>query len=108
MAFVFIDPNQCAATGSVQQLTLLPSANTVGALAVQIVGAAYGNDASDVVIAPGGQSITLTVQAGIDNLVLTVVSPNPIDGALLDQGGTIFEFLLTNHWAGCNLPIKGS
>ncbi len=108
MPFVYQAPNQTAAPGSVQVVTLTPSANTVNPFAVTIVGAVYGTPNS-AVIAADGLSVSITIQAGPGHLFLTVTSPSATDGALLTQppNPTLYEFFLTEHWDACRIPISG-
>jgi hypothetical protein len=96
-------------TNSSQTLTLSPSTKSVNPFQVTIAGAAYGNDSTDVIVAPDGLSVTIHVNSGTDSLVLAVVSPNSQDEALLTQSGTtIYQFVLTQHSDDCRLYIKGT
>jgi len=98
---------QSDATGATEVLKLVPTA-TAGPTQAQIVSAAYGNDTSDVTIAADGLSVTVTVQSGLDNLLVTVVSPSANDHANLVQGTTVFaQFVLTNHWDAATIRIEG-
>jgi hypothetical protein len=97
---------QSGVTGSTETLTLVPPAN--GATQAQIVAASYGNDTTDVTIAPGGMSVAIKVQKGFDSLVVTVVSPNVNDKAKLVQGNNTFaSFDVTNHWDSEMIYIQG-
>jgi hypothetical protein len=96
-------------TNSSQIFTLSPSTKSVNPFQVTIAGAAYGNDSTDVVVAPDGLSVTIHVNSGTDSLVVAVVSPNSQDGALLTQNGTtLYEFVLTQHSDDSKIYIKGT
>jgi hypothetical protein len=96
-------------TGAQVTYSLVATANSGNPFSVQIVGASYGDDTADVTIAANGLSVSITVQAGTDNLILTVVSPNQNDEAELTEGGNVrFVFRLTEHWDGCKLEITGT
>ena len=95
--------------GASETLSLVPLAPAAGTQA-KIVGAVYGTPTNTATIAADGLSLTIPkVQTGINQLVVTVVSPAANDRASLVQGGTIFsQLVLSNHWAAATLMISGS
>jgi hypothetical protein len=108
MPFVYQAPYQTAAPGSVEVVFLTSSDNTLDPFSVTIVGAVYGTP-NNAVIAADGLSVSMTIQAGVAQLFLTVTSPSANDGALLTQppNPTLYEFFLTDHWDACRIPING-
>jgi len=96
-------------TGNSEVLSLVPSTPGTTPFLVKIASASYGNDTTDVTVAADQLSVTIKVNQGLDSLVVTVVSPNANDQALLAQGSTnLASFSLTDHWDGTTLYIKGA
>lgn len=96
------------ATGATEVLSLAP-VDAEQSFQVQIAGASYGNDTTDVMISADRRSLTIHVNQGMDSLVITVISPNQQDSALLVQDGkTVTTFELTDHWASDTLYIYGA
>jgi hypothetical protein len=96
-------------TGKNVKYSLIATPNSVAPFLTTIAGASYGDDTTDVTVDPSGQSVTIKVVSGVDNLVITVVSPNQNDAAALVEGATQrFVFDLTEHWDGCKLEISGT
>jgi hypothetical protein len=95
--------------GTTEVLSLVPTAAGTTPFLVKIAGASYGNDTTDVTVSSDQLSVTLKVNSGMDSLVVTVISPNATDEALLVQGNsTLARFALTDHWDGCTLYVNGT
>lgn len=96
-------------TGSTEVLSLVPTTAGTAPFLVKIAGASYGNDTTDVTVSDDQLSVTIKVKSGIDSLVVTVISANEADEALLVQGNsTLARFALTDHWDGCTLYVNGA
>ena len=95
-------------TGTSEVLSLVPTTPGNTPFLVKIAGASYGNDGSDVAISTDQLSVTIKVNAGLDSLVITVISPNETDAALLVQGNTtLARFALTDLWDGATIYVNG-
>ena len=101
------------ATGSSETITLKPvsPATSTGAT---IASAFYGNAPNGApqpaTIATDGKSLTITVIAGMNPLVVTLVTPNPNDEIVqLCQGSTMLaDPTLRNHSAVSTIVINGT
>lgn len=101
------------ATGSIETVTLQPVSPAASTNAT-IAGAFYGTDQKDApnlaAVAADGKSLTFTVIAGINSLVITLVSPNSNDETVeLCQGSTqLANPTVRNHSAVSTIFIKGT
>ena len=101
------------ASGAVETVTLQPSAPNLATNAM-IASAFYGKDASGapkpVTKATDGKSIQFAVLTGINSLVITLVSPNPVDETVeLCQGATVLaDPTVRNHSAVSTILIQGT
>lgn len=96
-------------TGATETVVLRPFPPATSTLAT-IASAFYGTPPQAVTIATDRKSLTFTVLSGVNQLVVTIVSPNPNDeSVILASGGTILANpTVRQHSAVSVMFIKGT